>query len=114
MDRLNGLLAFARTAEHGSFVTAGRAIGISASAVAKSVARLEQELGVRLLQRSPRRSSLTEEGRLFNERGKRILEGINDAGAMRSGGRETRRGRLRVTAPIVTYHLLLPVLSEFM
>ncbi|RVA12125.1 LysR family transcriptional regulator, partial [Mesorhizobium sp. M7A.F.Ca.US.002.01.1.1] len=52
MDRLNGLLAFARTAEFGNFVAAGRALGISASAVGKSVARLEQELGVRLLQRS--------------------------------------------------------------
>ena len=114
MDRLNGLLAFARTAELGSFVTAGRALGISASAVGKSVARLEQELGVRLLQRSTRRISLTEEGRLFNERVRRILDDIDDAEAMLSRTRETPRGRLRVTVPIVTYHLLLPVLSEFM
>lgn len=62
MDRLSGLLAFARTAEFGSFIAAGRALGISASAVGKSVARLEQELGVRLLQRSTRRVGLTEEG----------------------------------------------------
>ena len=114
MDRLNGLLAFARTAEHGSFVAAGRALGISASAVGKSVARLEQELGVRLLQRSTRRINLTEEGRLFNERVRRILDEIDDAEAMLSRRRETPRGRLRVTAPIVTYHLLLPVLSDFM
>jgi DNA-binding transcriptional LysR family regulator len=113
MDRLNGLLAFARTAELGSFVTAGRALGISASAVGKSVARLEQELGVRLLQRSTRRISLTEEGRLFNERVRRILEDIDDAEAMLSRTRETPSGRLRVTTPIVTYHLLLPVLWDF-
>lgn len=114
MDRLNGLLAFARTAELGSFVTAGRALGISASAVGKSVARLEQELGVRLLQRSTRRIGLTEEGKLFNERARRILDDIEDAEAMLSRTRETPRGRLRISTPIVTYHLLLPVLSEFM
>jgi DNA-binding transcriptional LysR family regulator len=114
MDRLNGLMAFARTAELGSFVTAGRALGISASAVGKSVARLEQELGVRLLQRSTRRIGLTEEGRLFNERVRRILDDIDDAEAMLSRTRETPHGRLRISTPIVTYHLLLPVLSEFM
>jgi len=114
MDRLNGLMAFARTAELGSFVTAGRALGISASAVGKSVTRLEQELGVRLLQRSTRRIGLTEEGKLFNERVRRILDDIEDAEAMLSRTRETPSGRLRISTPIVTYHLLLPVLSEFM
>ncbi|QKC88939.1 LysR family transcriptional regulator [Mesorhizobium sp. NZP2234] len=114
MDRLSGLLAFARTAELGSFIAAGRALGISASAVGKSVARLEQELGVRLLQRSTRRIGLTEEGRLFNERVRRILDDIDDAEAMLSRTREMPHGRLRVSTPIVTYHLLLPVLSEFM
>ncbi|TIV45807.1 MAG: LysR family transcriptional regulator, partial [Mesorhizobium sp.] len=80
----------------------------------KSVARLEQELGVRLLQRSTRRIGLTEEGKLFNERVRRILDDIDDAEAMLSRTRETPHGRLRISTPIVTYHLLLPVLSEFM
>jgi len=114
MERLNGLLAFARTAEFGSFIAAGRTLGISASAVGKSVARLEQDLGVRLLQRSTRRIGLTEEGKLFNERVRRILDDIDDAEAMLSRTRETPHGRLRVSTPIVTYHLLFPVLSEFM
>ena len=52
MDKLSGMLAFVKTAELGSFVAAGRALEISASAVGKGVARLEQEVGVRLLQRS--------------------------------------------------------------
>ncbi|QPC91187.1 LysR family transcriptional regulator [Mesorhizobium sp. INR15] len=114
MDRLGGLLAFARTAELGSFVAAGRVLGLSASAVGKSVARLEQEVGVRLLQRSTRRIGLTEEGSLFNERVRRILDDIDDAEAMLSRTRETPRGRLRVSTPIVTYHMLLPVLPDFM
>lgn len=114
MDRLNGLMAFARTAELGSFVAAGRALGLSASAVGKSVARLEQELGVRLLQRSTRQVGLTQEGSLFNERVRRILDDIDDAEAMLSRTRETPHGRLRVSTPIATYHLLLPVLPDFM
>jgi len=114
MDRLNGLMAFARTAELGSFVAAGRVLGLSASAVGKSVARLEDELGVRLLQRSTRRIGLTEEGKLFNERVRRILDDIDDAEAMLSRTRERPYGRLRVSTPIVTYHMLLPVLPAFM
>ena len=52
-------MAFIRTAELGSFVAAGRALGLSASAVGKAVTRLEQQLGVRLFQRSTRSLSLT-------------------------------------------------------
>lgn len=51
MDRLSGLTAFVRTADLGSFVAAGRVLGLSASAVGKAVTNLERELGVRLLQR---------------------------------------------------------------
>jgi len=114
MDKLSGLLAFVRTADLGSFVAAGRALEISASAVGKSVARLEQEVGVRLLQRSTRRIQLTDEGRLFHERCRRILDDLDDAQAMLSHAREVPRGRLRVCAPIVGYHFLLPVIPDFL
>lgn len=114
MDKFSGLLAFVKTAELGSFVAAGRALEMSASAVGKSVARLEQEVGVRLLQRSTRRVQLTEEGRLFHERCRPILDELDDAQAMLSQAREEPRGRLRVSAPIVGYHFLLPVLPDFL
>lgn len=114
MDKLSGLLAFVKTADLGSFVAAGRALEISASAVGKSVARLEQEVGVRLLQRSTRRIQLTEEGRLFHERCRPILDDLNDAQAMLSQAREEPRGRLRVSAPIVGYKFLLPVIPDFL
>lgn len=114
MDKLTGIVAFVRTADLGSFVAAGRVLEVSASAVGKAVARLEHELGVRLLQRSTRRVSLTEEGRLFHERCRRILDDLDDARAMLSQTLERPRGRLRVTAPIVSYHLLLPLLPEFL
>ncbi len=114
MDKLSGLLAFVKTADLGSFVAAGRALEISASAVGKSVARLEQEVGVRLLQRSTRRIQLTEEGRLFHERCRPILDDLDDAQAMLSQAREVPRGRLRVSAPTIGYKFLLPVIPDFL
>ncbi len=110
MDRMT---AFVRTADLGSFVAAGRALGLSASSVGKAVTKLEQELGVRLLQRSTRSIRLTEEGRLFHERCRRILDDLADAQASLAQAVATPRGRLRVSVPIVSYHLLLPVLPEF-
>ena len=114
MDRLSGLSAFVRTADLGSFVAAGRALELSASAVGKAVTRLEQQLGVRLFQRSTRSIRLTQEGRLFHERCRRILEDLDDAHAALAQAMETPRGRLKISAPIVSYHLLLPVLPDFM
>ncbi|WP_077960181.1 LysR substrate-binding domain-containing protein [Ensifer adhaerens] len=113
MDRLSGLTAFVRTADLGSFVAAGRVLGLSASAVGKAVTTLERELGVRLLQRSTRSIRLTEEGRLFHERCRRILDDLDDAEASLAQAVAMPRGRLRVSVPIVSYHLLLPVLPEF-
>ena len=114
MDKLSGMQAFVKTAELGSFAAAGRVLEISASAVGKGVARLEQEMGVRLLQRSTRSLRLTAEGRLFHERCRRILDDLEDAQAMLSSSRQAPRGRLRVSAPVVGYHFLLPVLPAFL
>ncbi|WP_199084564.1 LysR substrate-binding domain-containing protein [Bosea sp. ASV33] len=114
MDSLTGLTAFVRTADLGSFVAAGRVLGLSASAVGKAVTKLEQQLGIRLFQRSTRSLRLTEEGRVFHERCRRILDDLDDARAMLARAMDVPRGRLRVSAPIVSYHLLLPVLPEFM
>jgi len=114
MDRLSGLTAFVKTVDLGSFVAAGRVLEISASAVGKAVARLEQQLGVRLLQRSTRRIQLTEEGRLFHERCRRILDDLDDAHAMMSQTLEAPRGRLRVSAPIIGYHFLMPLIPDFL
>lgn len=113
MDRLGGLTAFVRTADLGSFVAAGRVLGLSASAVGKAVTGLERQLGVRLFQRSTRSLRLTDEGRLFHERCRRVLDDLDDAEASLAQAVATPRGRLRVSVPIVSYHLLLPVLPEF-
>jgi DNA-binding transcriptional LysR family regulator len=113
MESLSGIFAFVRTAETLSFVAAGRALGVSASAVGKNVAKLEQTVGVRLFQRSTRRVSLTEEGTLFYERCRRILDDLQDAEAMLSHAAQTPRGKLRVSLPTIGYRFLLPVLPAF-
>ncbi|RQP23144.1 LysR substrate-binding domain-containing protein [Piscinibacter terrae] len=114
MDKLTGMLAFVKTADLGSFAAAGRALEISASAVGKSVTRLEDELGVRLLQRSTRSIRLTAEGQQFHERCRRILDELEDAHALLSQASDAPRGRLRVSAPIVGHHFLLPMIPDFM
>lgn len=113
MDKLGGLLAFVKTADLGSFVAAGRALEVSASAVGKSVARLEHDLGVRLLQRSTRRMQLTAEGQQFHERCRRLLDELGDARAMLSQAGQTPRGRLRLSAPWVAHHFLTPLMPDF-
>ena len=114
MNNLPGLMAFVRTADLGSFAAAAPRLGISPSAVGKAVTRLENELGVRLLQRTTRSLRLTEEGRVFHERCRGILDELDDARDALLRTRETPRGRVRLSAPIVAYHLLLPVLPALL
>lgn len=113
MDSLNGFVVFVQVAETRSFVAAGRLLGVSASAVGKSVARLEEKLGVRLFHRSTRSVTLTAEGMLFLERSRRILAEIEAAQQELSHASSAPRGRLRVSLPLVS-SLVLPVLGEFM
>ncbi len=113
MDSLSGLLAFVRAAEMRSYVAAGERLGVSASAVGKSVARLEDRLGLRLLNRSTRRISLTEEGALFFERCQRIVGEIAEAEAELARLTDAPRGRLRVSLPAAGYRMLMPILPEF-
>lgn len=113
MDQFVTLTAFVQAAETGSFVAAGRQLGLTASAVGKAVARLEDQLQVRLLHRDTRNMALTGEGRLFLERCRRILAELDAAQAELSHAQVTPRGRLRVSLPLVAM-LLTPVLAAFM
>lgn len=113
MESLTGINSFVRAAESLSFVAAGRLLGISPSAVGKNIAALEASLGVRLFQRTTRRITLTEEGALFYERCRRILDDLRDAQALVSQATETPRGLLRISLPTIGYRFLLPVLPEF-
>ncbi|WP_454692426.1 LysR family transcriptional regulator [Achromobacter aloeverae] len=113
MDSLNGFMVFVQVAETRSFVAAGRLLGVSASAIGKSVARLEEKLGARLFHRSTRSITLTAEGTLFLERSRRIIAEIEAAELELSQATAAPRGRLRVSLPLVS-SLVLPVLGEFM
>ncbi|CAI2031168.1 MULTISPECIES: LysR family transcriptional regulator [Serratia] len=113
MESLTSILSFVKTAESLSFVSAARAIGISATAVGKNVARLEASLNVRLFQRSTRKVSLTVEGEMFYERCRKILDDLQDAEAMLSHSVQAPRGRLRVSLPTIGYRFLLPMMPDF-
>ena len=113
MDKLTAFDAFVQSAETGSFVAAGRKLGLSASAVGKAVVRLEQRLDVRLFHRNTRNMALTEEGRLFLERCRRIFEEVEAAEAELAQSNRTPKGRLRVSLPLVGM-LLAPVMAKFM
>lgn len=112
MDNLAGVSAFVQAAETLSFVEAGRVLGVSASAIGKSIARLETRLAVRLFHRSTRSMTLTAEGALFLQRCQRILGEMAAAEQELSDTRSAPRGKLRVSLPLVG-SLLNPVLAEF-
>lgn len=113
MDSLVGMKSFVRVAEALSFVSAGRSLGISPSAVGKNVAKLEQELGVQLLYRTTRRIALSEEGQVFYEHCKPILDGIANAVATMEQLSEAPNGILRVSMQHICYRFLMPALPEF-
>ncbi len=102
MDKLRAMQVFVRIADSGSLTAAADALGMSAPAVVRSLAALERGVGVRLLNRTTRRSSLTDEGREYLERCKRVLTEVEAADAVLSARRVEPRGLLRLTAP-VTY-----------
>lgn len=113
MDSLSGISLFVAVAETRSFTKAGAQLGISSSAVGKSIARMEQRLAVRLFHRSTRSITLTAEGTLFLERCRRILSEVEAAEAELSELSGTPSGRLRVSTPQLT-SLVMPTLTGFM
>jgi DNA-binding transcriptional LysR family regulator len=113
MDSLNGISIFVQVAETRSFTEAGRLMGVSSSAIGKSIARMEERLRVRLFHRSTRSITLTAEGALFLERCRRILSEVEAAEADLSHAAGAPRGRLRVGTPQLL-NLMMPALDGFM
>jgi DNA-binding transcriptional LysR family regulator len=105
------LVAAVRT---GSFSRAGARVGITASGAAKVIGRLEQRLGVQLVQRTTRAMQLTEAGELYYQRASRVLEDIDGIERELEGYHSGPRGRIRVTAPSgIGHDLVMPVLIAF-
>ncbi|MBE7198015.1 MAG: LysR family transcriptional regulator [Parafilimonas terrae] len=114
LDRLTGLIAFARAASLGSYTAAARTLGISPSAVSKSVQRLEARLGLSLFTRTTRSLTLTPEGRDLHERALRLLREAESIEQAAVAARSEPAGTLKVTAPLpIGVHLLAPALPRF-
>lgn len=114
LDRLTGLLAFARAGALGSYTAAARALSVSPSAVSKRVQRLEQQLGVPLFTRTTRSLVLTPEGRDLHERALRLLRDAEEIEQAALSARATPSGTLRIAASLpVGIHLVAPALPAF-
>ena len=115
MGRLEEMQAFLRTAEAQSFTGAAQRLGMSKSMVSQRVADLEARLGVRLLNRTTRRLSLTEAGQVFLDGCSRALQEVEEAEEAASRHGSELRGTLRIAAPL-TFALLhlRPAMLDFM
>src|SRR5260221_2042768 len=115
MDRLTSMAMFVKAVEAGSFAAAVPALGLSSPMIGKHVRSLEERIGSRLLNRTTRRQSLTEVGRVFYERCKSVLAEAEAAEALVQDLHAVPRGRLRINAP-VTFgsYSLVPMLTRYM
>src|SRR6202008_2069625 len=98
MDRLNAMEAFVRVVDAGSFSGAAKQLRIGQPAVSKTVAQLEERLGVRLLVRSPRGLTPTEAGQNFYERAKRAIDEADEAEVAARGASTSLTGELKISA----------------
>jgi DNA-binding transcriptional LysR family regulator len=115
MDATSDLRVFVRVMDRGSFSSAAKDLGLTPSAVSKLVSRLEDRLGVRLLERSTRRLALTPEGETFLARARRIVADIDEAEAEVARVRGAPRGRLRINSGTAFgLHQLAPALADFL
>ncbi len=113
MDRLTSLSVFGRVVESGGFSAAARRLNMSVTMVANHVQSLEDRLGVRLLNRTTRKISLTETGKYYYERSSQILAELEEidqtAGALTS----TPRGTLKLYSNTAMVRFLVPIMDEY-
>lgn len=111
MKQLQGLSAFSEIAAAGSMAEAARRLDLTPAAVSKSLMKLEQQLGVRLIQRSTRRLRLTDEGLLFLDRARDALQVLDEAVAEISQSAIEPKGRVRISVGVAFgRNWLLPAL----
>jgi len=115
MDRFDAMKTYIRVVEAGSFSSVARQIGTTQSAVSKQVLALETHLGTRLLARTTRSISLTDEGRTYFEAARRIVADVEGAEEQLRRGNEHVGGRLRIGASTgFGRFVLYPIVREFM
>ncbi|WP_296177063.1 LysR family transcriptional regulator [Psychrobacter sp. UBA2769] len=113
--RWDGISEFVYVAEHESFTRAAKELGISTAQVSRQISALEKRLNIKLLYRTTRKVSLTEEGRVFYQHCRGVLDGLDAAEQAVSNLQAKPQGRIKLTAP-VTYgeQQLLPLINNFM
>jgi DNA-binding transcriptional LysR family regulator len=114
MDRLTSLEVFIRVADNAGFSAAGRKLNMSTTMVSNHVQALEERLGVRLLNRTTRKVSLTEVGRSYYDRCTQILADIAQADDIAGALQSTPRGTLRIYTNPHIVQFLSPVVTEFL
>ncbi len=114
MDKLRAMTFFCRVVEQKSFAAAAQSLEIVPSALSKTIAALEQELGFRLINRSTRALVPTEEGATYYKRCRQIFHDIEDADALGRGGVVRARGTLRIGMHPALRFALLSCLGTFL
>ncbi len=100
MDKLLAMRAFVTIVDQGSLTAAADALDKSLPSMVRTLATLEEKLGVRLLNRTTRRSALTDEGRQYLQRCRQILSDIEDAERALGQNQDEPKGLIRITAPV--------------
>jgi DNA-binding transcriptional LysR family regulator len=115
MDKLRAMEIFVRIVEADSLTAAAGVLGTSLTSVGRSLAALEDALGTRLLNRTTRRIALTDEGREYFERCRRVLAEVEEAENALSARQAKPAGKLAITAPVMFGRLHVgPVLADFL
>jgi DNA-binding transcriptional LysR family regulator len=114
LDRLTGIIAFARAASCGSFTAAAQSLSVSPSAVSKTIQRLEKQLGLCLFTRTTRSLVLTPEGMELQERALNLLRAAEEVVQSAAVARSEPSGTLKVAAPLpIGTRILAPAMPEF-
>jgi len=114
MDRLTSLIVFGRVVESGGFSAAARRLNMSVTMVGNHVQSLEDRLGVRLLNRTTRKVSLTETGKFYYERSAQVLADLEDADRAVGALTSTPRGTLKLHTSSHIIRFLMPVVDEYL
>ncbi|MDR5172132.1 LysR substrate-binding domain-containing protein [Methylobacillus sp. Pita2] len=114
MDNLKGISSFVKAVEEGSIAAGARRLGISAAAASQNIARLEQQLGTRLLARTTRSLALTESGQLYYQRVQSVIEELAHAQAELHELAGEPRGKLRIACSAAFgRNVLAPIVAAF-
>ena len=114
MDRLTSLEVFGQVVEHGGFSAAGRHLNMSVTMVSNHIQALEDRLGVRLLNRTTRRVSLTDIGKEYYDRSRQVLMDLVEADQIALAQQATPQGQLRIYGSAVMARFLNPVMADYL